>query len=83
MMNCPLEALHSGFYIPDEVGLEDLSTYGSSNLPNYSRTTNGSWMIDQDHDFYYRLLYGRVDRKKERDALFPRKYLRLTVWNIF
>ena len=45
---------------------------------------DGSWKVDkQNPDFYYRLLYGRVDRKKERDALFPRKYLRLTVWNIF
>ena len=45
---------------------------------------NGSWKIDhRTHDFYNRLLYGRVIHKKERDLLFPRKYLRLTVWNIF
>jgi hypothetical protein len=44
---------------------------------------NGSWKIDPNHDFYNRLLYGRVVHKKERDLLFPRKYLRLTVWNIF
>jgi len=45
---------------------------------------NGSWKIDtQKHDFYNRLIYGRVVHKKERDLLFPRKYLRLTVWNIF
>lgn len=42
-----------------------------------------SWKIDRTHDFYNRLLYGRVVDKKKRDTLFPRKYLRLTVWNIF
>jgi len=46
---------------------------------------NGSWKIDHQKtpDFYHRLIYGRVVDKKKRDALFPRKYLRLTVWNIF
>jgi hypothetical protein len=45
---------------------------------------NGSWKIDHQKipDFYNRLLYGRVVDKKKRDALFPHKYLRLTVWAV-
>jgi len=41
---------------------------------------NGSWKVDKTTVFYDRLLYGRVNQKEERDALFPRKYLRVTIW---
>ena len=42
---------------------------------------NGSWQIEkQSPIFYDRLLYGRVTKKEERNALFPRKHLRITIW---
>ena len=43
---------------------------------------NGSWKVDKTTVFYDRLLYGRVIRKEERDALFPLKHLRITIWSL-
>lgn len=37
---------------------------------------------DKDVVFYELLLYGRVEKKEERNALFPRKHLRITIWSI-
>lgn len=44
---------------------------------------NGSWKIEKMNPvFYERLLYGIVMKKDERNALFPRKHLKITIWCI-
>ena len=44
---------------------------------------NGSWKIEKMNPiFYERLLYGRVVKKEERNTLFPRKHLNITIWSI-
>ena len=44
--------------------------------------TNGSRHIRSNALFYEQLLYGRVAKKEERNALFPRKHLRITLWSV-
>ena len=44
---------------------------------------NGSWKIEKMNPvFYERLKYGIVTKKEERNALFPRKHLKITIWCI-
>jgi len=40
---------------------------------------NGSRHIRSNALFYEMLLYGRVAKAEERNALFPRKHLRMTI----
>jgi hypothetical protein len=43
---------------------------------------NGSRHVRSNALFYELLLYGRVAKKEERNAIFPRKHLRITLWSL-
>ncbi len=44
---------------------------------------NGSRHVRSNVVFYEQLLYGRVVKQEERNALFPRKHLRITIWTVY
>ncbi len=65
--------------VPESTGIKQLARLF---VPPEKVLENGSWKIEKMPVFYDTLLYGRVSKKEERNVLFPRKHLRITIWCI-